>query len=370
MSDTVIKITPSGKNSDSSYQITVGRGLLKRLQALCPLEKYSRIFVLSDTEVWSHWGEHVREGLGKAFSSLLFPPGEGVKTLENAEKACQFLIEHGADRKSLIINVGGGAIGDFGGFVASIFMRGIDFVQVPTTLLSQVDASVGGKVAVNLGGMKNIVGSFHQPKAVLVDTEVLTTLPERELRSGLAEVIKHGFIADRNYLESVRQVSLLEFRTEKSQEVIEGSIRIKAAVVEDDPFENGRRKILNFGHTAGHAFESLSHREGSPWKEGALLHGEAVVLGMVLALRLSVEMKKIETQVLERALEIFRQYGFECSLPSGFDLEMATDIIRADKKNVAGRVHWILLRDLGDAEFDCAVPKDILERCLLRMKES
>ncbi len=291
-----------------------------------------------------------------SFEYLLIkiPPGEQHKNLDTANSIWKQLLQSGADRKSLVLNLGGGVIGDMGGFCASTFMRGIDFIQIPTTLLSQVDASVGGKLGIDLEQVKNMVGVFNDPNMVWIHTDFLTTLPTNEVRSGYAEVLKHSLIKDRKHWDSLPK-DLLPVRWEK---IIYHSVEIKKHVVEKDPLESGLRKILNFGHTIGHAIETLSLQTEAP-----LLHGEAIAKGMVIESAIAHQkamMNKTEFEEIKSRIESI--YG-----PINihrFSFKSILDIARKDKKNVAGQMRMSLVGPIGTCMFDVVVRPQEIEQAL------
>jgi 3-dehydroquinate synthase len=323
----------------------VGSGLLSSLAPR--LERIAgrlprRIFVLTSPEIWALWGETFSASFAEPPIALFLPPGEKHKTLGNVEKLARQMVSAGADRGSLLIALGGGIVGDVGGFLAAIFMRGIPYVQVPTTFLAQVDSSIGGKTGVNLREGKNLIGSFHHPLAVFADIGVLGTLPGRELRAGLMESVKAGIIRDRTLVrfmeEHVDEVLGRDARA--LEKVIAASVRMKADVVNRDERESGLRMILNFGHTLGHAIEQVTRYK-------VLLHGEAVGWGMVGALQLAKRRGTVTTHQAERMESLIHLYGPlpPLKLRAG-KLVAATG---ADKKNVGGVRRFVLPVGIGDS---------------------
>jgi 3-dehydroquinate synthase len=300
------------------------------------------VFVVTSAEIWALWGEAFLSSFAEAPVTLFLEPGEKHKTMASVEKLLRQMAAAGGDRGSLVIAFGGGIVGDVGGFLAAIFMRGIPFVQVPTTLLAQVDSSVGGKVGVNLPEGKNLVGNFHQPRAVFADIGVLGTLPDRELRAGLMESVKAGIIRDRTLVRFMEEHAdeVLGRDPKALERVIAASIRMKAGVVNVDERENGLRMILNFGHTVGHALEQATGYK-------VLLHGEAVGWGMVAALHVARERGTISSRQAERLESLVYQYG---PLPA---LKLrASKVVAAtlgDKKNVGGVRRFVLPVGIGDA---------------------
>ena len=280
---------------------------------------------------------------------LQIESGEENKTIEVCSHLWMALNEFNFDRKALMINLGGGVIGDMGGFVASTFKRGIEFINIPTTLLSQVDASVGGKLGVDLDGVKNIVGMFNNPKAVFVNTDFLETLDGREVKSGFAEVIKHGLIYDESYFSYLEEVepSQLDWT-----DIVNRSIQIKNEVVIEDPKEQGIRKILNFGHTLGHALES--HRLNSGNK---MLHGEAVIVGIIAAAYLSFKKTSFTELDLNRVVQFLKTYYVFDAIKND-ELEPIFSYMTNDKKNENGEIKFVLLNKIGEASFDHTINRD------------
>jgi len=332
--------TPSAK-----YDVVAGSGLIETLTPR--IERVvgrlpRRVFVLTSPEIWALWGEAFQTSFHEPPIVLFLAPGEKHKTLASVEKLARQMAHAGGDRGSLLIAFGGGIVGDLGGFLASMFMRGIPYVQVPTTFLSHVDSSVGGKTAVNLPEGKNLIGAFHHPVAVFADIGVLGTLPDRELRSGLMESVKAGIIRDRTLVRFMEQHvdDVLKRDPKALEKVIAASIRMKAGVVNIDERESGLRMILNFGHTVGHAIEQATGYK-------ALLHGEAVGWGMVAALFLAKQRGTISKPQFERMESLVHLYG---PLPP---LKLrAGKVIAAsggDKKNVGGVKRFVLPIGIGDA---------------------
>jgi 3-dehydroquinate synthase len=342
---------------DRSYPIVVGRGLLGGGFDLSRYVAGPDCLVVSNETVAPLYSQQLANALsGKNLSEVTLPDGEKFKTLETVQLILDQLVATRAGRDCTVVALGGGVVGDMAGFAAACYMRGIAFIQVPTTLLAQVDSSVGGKTGVNHPGGKNLIGAFHQPQMVLIDTDTLVTLPDRELRAGLAEVIKHGAIADPDYfgwLEENMQ-NLLERDATCLAHAIRRSCEIKAAVVAEDETEQGRRAILNFGHTFGHAIEnSLGYGE---W-----LHGEAVAAGMIMAASLS----GLDKGLVDRLRNLVAAAGLPVSPPAVAAARLA-EAMQLDKKVVGKRLRFVLLKDIGDAhvttEFDEAVLEQILAR--------
>jgi 3-dehydroquinate synthase len=332
--------TPSAK-----YNVMAGNGLV---ESLAPrIERVvgklpRRVFVLTSAPIWGLWGQAFLRSFAEAPIAMFLPPGEEHKTLKSVEGLLRQMAQAGGDRGSLLIAFGGGIVGDVGGFLASIFMRGIPYIQVPTTFLAQVDSSVGGKTGVNLPEGKNLVGAFHHPQAVFADIGVLATLPDRELRAGLMESVKAGIIRDRALTRFMEEHAgdVLGRDPKSLEKVIAASVRMKAGVVNLDERESGLRMILNFGHTVGHALEQATHYK-------TLLHGEAVGWGMVAALYLARERGTISRAQFSRLEKLVHLYG---PLPA---LKLRTARVVAasggDKKNVGGVRRFVLPVGIGDA---------------------
>ena len=332
--------TPSAR-----YNVFAGAGLLSQLvprieHIAGPLPR--RVFVLTSPEIWALWSERFCASFAEPPAVLFLAAGEKHKTMASIEKLARQLAAAGADRSSLLIAFGGGIVGDVGGFLAAVYMRGIPCVQVPSTFLAQVDSSVGGKTGVNLPEGKNLVGSFHHPLAVFADSQLLGTLPDRELRAGLMESIKAGIIRDRalvRFMEEHRD-QILARDAKALERVIASSIRIKAGVVNRDERENGLRMILNLGHTLGHAIEQATRYK-------ALLHGEAVGWGMIAAFHLAQRRGTLHRLQAERLEKLVHLYG---PLPP-LKLRAAKLVAASgsDKKNVGGVRRFVLPLGIGDA---------------------
>ncbi len=332
--------TPSAK-----YDVVTGSGLLETLasrieRAVGRLPR--RLFVLTSPEIWALWSKKFLRSFDEPPVTLFLEPGEKHKTMASVERLTREMVKAGGDRGSMLIAFGGGIVGDVGGFVAAVFMRGIEYVQVPTTFLAQVDSSVGGKVGVNLPEGKNLVGNFLQPRAVCADIGVLGTLPDRELRAGMMESVKAGIIRDRTLFRFMEENAdqVLGREPKALEKVIAASIRMKADVVRRDERENGLRMILNLGHTVGHALEQATGYK-------AMLHGEAVAWGMVAALYVARIRRTITGGQMERMETLIYRYG---PLPK---LKVtAGKVIAAtgsDKKNVGGVRRYVLPVGIGDA---------------------
>ena len=326
------------------YPIHIGPGLIDH-NDWPALIRGRHVLVVSDENVAPHYLERVLSRLaGKTIACFILPPGESEKTLARFGEALGELAGIKANRDATVIALGGGVVGDLSGFVAACWMRGIAFVQLPTTLLAMVDSSVGGKTAVDLPQGKNLVGAFHQPAAVIADTGVLATLPARELSAGLAEVVKYGALGDPDFFAwlETHADALLARDAQAISEAIERSCRHKADIVARDETEQGDRALLNLGHTFGHALETAD-------AYGGLLHGEAVAIGMVLAARLSAQSGLAPAQDGERLAALLQRLNLPTAMPPGSDPARLLDLMRLDKKNLSGRLRLILWRGLGQA---------------------
>lgn len=325
-----------------TYCATVERGILERASAHLPAGT-GKVFVVSTEDVWRHQGARLRRGLESFRHELLFlPGGEDQKRLAPLEILAGEMVRRGGDRSSLVIAFGGGVVNDMGGFLASIFMRGVPVIQAPTTLLAQVDAAIGGKTGVNLVEGKNLVGTFHQPLAVLIDPAALDTLPEREYRAGLFEVIKTGVIRSQPLFRMLADQSeqVLARAPEAVDYLIGESVRIKAEVVSADEREGGLRRILNFGHTIGHALEAeTGYRR--------FLHGEAVAFGMRAAVYLAESTGYLSAEDSVDILEVIERYGPVPPL-EGIAAEALLRRLTSDKKTVQGRIHFVLPVRIGE----------------------
>lgn len=347
-----------------SYSIKIGKGLLGKLGPECRnLDLGKRCAIITDTRVGRRYGAAAVKSLRAAgFDpvTLTFTAGEQQKNLRNVQACYDQLATHRLERKSFVVALGGGVVGDLGGFVAATYLRGVPFVQVPTTLLAQVDSSVGGKVGVNLKAGKNLVGAFHQPRLVLCDLDTLETLPSREYRAGLAEVIKYGIIWDAKlFRELEREMPALLTRNPVTlSRVIARSCQIKAAVVAQDEREGGLRAILNFGHTIGHAIEAVS-------RYGTFLHGEAISIGQVAAARISAEQLGLAEHHLTRITKLFQAAGLPVRLAAPPAMQRRLlDAMQLDKKVSGGKIQFVLAARIGSVKYGCRVSPQSLKHAV------
>ncbi|MCU0430246.1 MAG: 3-dehydroquinate synthase [Cytophagaceae bacterium] len=339
------------------HEVRVGNSIETFLSEFLQAHRYSKLAVLCDENTYQHCFPRIRPLLPSGTLLMQIPSGEEAKTLDSCQRIWEFMTHAGLDRKALLINLGGGVIGDMGGFCASTYKRGIDFIQLPTTLLSQVDASVGGKLGIDFSTpgnqiYKNHIGVFNQPQTVLIDTTFLQTLSPRELRSGFAEVIKHCLIADG---EKWNQIKTQDFKSLDWPDIVQHSVDIKKQITTADPHEKGLRKILNFGHTLGHAVESFF----LPTKR-KLLHGEAIAVGMISEAYLAMKLGYIQPEELgEISSYILRVYD-KVEIKDS-EIKKIIPLTRQDKKNENDLVLFSLLEKVGKANFNIALDDEQME---------
>ena len=354
-----------------SYDVHVANGLLESVgYHINRLRLEGKAALISDSNVYPLYGEQVKQSLeeaGFSVSSHIFPAGEQSKNLQTIETLADEMIAAGHDRSSFVVALGGGVVGDMAGFLASIYYRGIPFVQVPTSVMALVDSSVGGKTAVDVAGGKNLLGAFHQPRAVLADPMTLMSLPTRVLREGMAEMVKHAAIRKPSMLATLRELATeldLGFSLNTLQrlpDIIAENIEIKARVVEADEKETqGVRAFLNFGHTLGHGIEA-----SVPY--GELLHGEVVSLGMRAALYISRKRAGLSERAEKDILTTLKALDLPLVLPAGVDIEKALAKVATDKKFVGGNIRFVLLKAAGDPLFSPEVTQDDLKEALLHL---
>jgi 3-dehydroquinate synthase len=349
-----------------SYEVLLENGLLARTgKQLARILKTHRVFVVSVPPVRRRWAKVLLGSLEEAgfeAQMLEMPDGEKAKRLATLERLAERMVKLGADRGAACIALGGGVVGDVTGFLASIYMRGVDVVQVPTTVLGQVDAAIGGKTGVNLKAGKNLLGTFHQPRAVLIDPNVLTTLPSREYRAGLYESLKCGIIGDPELfrLFELRRREILDRDRAVLEKVIADSVRLKASVVSADEREAGLRQVLNLGHTIGHALEAETG-----YKQ--LLHGEAVAWGLIAATRIALMVKKLDEESGQRIISAVLGFG----KPPGMKIDAVSVFrrLRSDKKTRDGVVHFILPRAIGKVEIVDDVPEAVVRAVVNEIRE-
>ena len=358
--------------ADRSYDILVGRGLLSQIGP----EAAARVaggkaegrqaMIFSDHRIYRRYGKGAAQSLGEAgfqVHVLTISHGEKQKTLASVQRFYQALYDHSADRRTVVVALGGGVLGDMAGFAAASYARGLDFVQVPTTLLAQVDSSVGGKTGVNFGSAKNLIGAFHQPRLVVIDPDTLQTLPVRERRSGLAEVIKYGIIGDKDFFSLLeREVGgLLDLTSPHLEHVLAHSCALKARVVEQDEREGGLRAILNFGHTVGHALEAVTQYQ-------TYTHGEAIALGMVSAAFVGEEVGATMPSDTAAVIALLRAAGFGVRLDESHSVDEIVRLLAWDKKSVGGSARFVLMEEIGRATPGHQVPEAAIRKALERQQ--
>jgi 3-dehydroquinate synthase len=341
-----------------SYPINIGADLIDRPELFKACEKSSSIYIVTNTTVAPLYAERLTKTLGtfgKTVRTIVLPDGESYKDWKNLQLIFDDLLKFGADRQTMLVALGGGVIGDMTGFAAASFMRGVRFIQVPTTLLAQVDSSVGGKTGINHPLGKNMIGAFHQPVAVIADLNTLKTLPARELSAGLAEVVKHGAIADAQFLDWIEANAkpLLACDTDAMSHAVLRSCEIKSAVVSADEREGGIRATLNFGHTFGHAIEA-----GMGY--GEWLHGEAVGCGMVLGADLSCRLNYITRAEADRLKKIIQSMNLPIAPPK-FGGKRYLELMQVDKKTESGQIRYVVLEKIGKAQIQGVPDTQVLE---------
>jgi 3-dehydroquinate synthase len=344
-----------------SWPIIIGVGIIGDLRDFLNFNEYSSIILVTDVITEKLYGQQVMKALeatGKRVLTFTIPGGEGSKSLKEAERGYKFLMESNVDRKALLCVLGGGVVGDLGGYLAATYLRGIDYIQVPTTLLAQVDSSIGGKVGVNFGEKKNMVGSFYQPKAIISDVALLQSLPADEMQNGIAEVIKYGLAMDGELFYNLAKRGKGEFTALQLRDIVERCAYLKAKVVEEDETEqSGERAILNFGHTIGHAVEAIASLHGPSH------HGKAVAIGMVGAAKISERTDMLDRKSVQKIEEVLAQF----SLPTRCPEMMPDDLIEAirfDKKVTQGQARWVLLKGIGQGVVNCIVKESIIREVL------
>jgi 3-dehydroquinate synthase len=342
------------RTPNASYQAVVEPGILARTANYLPAQA-GKLFVVTTEDVWRLHGPTLEPSLaGRPHATLLFPGGEERKRLSSVETLAEQMVSGGGDRSSIVIGFGGGIVTDLAGFLAAIFMRGVPVLQIPTTLLAQVDAGIGGKTGVNLVSGKNLAGAFHQPLAVLIDPNVLATLAEREYRAGLFEVLKCGVIRSPGLFRLLadRREAVLALQPEVVLEMIGESVRIKAEVVSADERESGLRRILNFGHTFGHALEAETGYT-------RYLHGEAVAFGMAAAVHLACRTGRLPESEGKAIIDAIAQYG-PVPPTAGISAERLLARLRSDKKTLQGAVHFVLPERVGQVSVVSGIPEAVV----------
>ncbi len=344
----------------SSYDIHIGQGLIEKSGLIASTIKGNKVFIVSNKTIAPLFVDPIKNQLQDfEVSVFLLPDGEQYKTLQHLEAVIAALLTHQHNRHTTIIAVGGGVVGDTAGFAAAIYQRGIDFIQIPTTLLAQVDSSVGGKTAVNHPLGKNMIGAFHQPRAVIIDTATLQSLPPRELSAGLAEVVKHGILADSRFFDWLERNAeqLLNLDEVAIRHAVRRCCEIKAGIVSADEKESGVRATLNLGHTFGHAIET--HEGYGNW-----LHGEAVATGLVLAADLSMRTGRISRLDAGRVKSLLQRLRLPVCPPEGLGAEKFIELMQLDKKATDSGIRFILMDAIGEVSIIDGVDPTQLEKTL------
>lgn len=341
------------KAASHQYEVVIGEGILAEASTKYAEQftKTDKIVVLTDERVWALQGSYFEKAFKYSFELYIMPAGEACKTFENFEKVQTFMLEKKCTRKSIIVAFGGGAVGDLAGFVAATYMRGISFYQVPTTILAH-DSAVGGKTAINHRLGKNIIGAFHQPDAVLYDATLLDSLPEGEVRSGMAEVVKHAMISDAAWLSELMQTKVTELSKKTLVDYLAKGVAVKANIVEQDETEQSVRKYLNLGHTYGHALEAAAGY-------GRLAHGEAVMLGLVYCLLFSERYGKLTRDFTAQFYKFAADSGYPFAQVAEYPFEELAEFMLKDKKADYGELQFVLLDEIGKP----FVQKVTLEEC-------
>jgi len=346
------------RSGSDSYDIVIGDGVLDRLPVIIQAQDgVDRCVIITDSNVNLLYGEMVKERLkqiGAPLDVIEIPAGESSKSMNAVLEVARQLIDLNASRKSLLIALGGGVVGDLAGFVASIYKRSVPFVQVATTLVAQVDSSMGGKTGIDLPEGKNLLGTFYQPRAVLIDLSFLKTLSDKDFKNGLAEIIKYGIISDEEMFALLEQErdAVLERQVSVMKTLVERSCGIKAHIVEMDEQEGGLRRILNFGHTIGHAMEAAS--------DYRLTHGEAVAIGMVAAAKISHRLDYLDERSCERIVDVIKHYGLPTEIPGDFDTKEILGFTARDKKAVGARLYFVLIKKIGVPFVTAQVPSNMM----------
>ena len=357
----VIKVDIPGK----SYEIVIAPGSLDNLgKQMASLKLGKKVLLVSNPMIFKHYGERAIASLQNAgfeVTSYNLPPGERYKTLNSIQKIYDIALHNRLERSSTMVALGGGVVGDMTGFAAATWLRGINVVQIPTSLLAMVDSAIGGKTGVNHPHGKNLVGAFHQPSFVLIDPEVLKTLPAREFRAGMAEVIKYGVIWDAELftqLEASKHLDQLRYvKSDLINYILTHSCQAKADCISKDEKESGLRAILNYGHTIGHAVESLTNYR-------LFKHGEAVGTGMIAAGEIAVKLGLWQKANTERQNALIKKSGLPTQLPAGLDIQAIIDALQLDKKVKSGKVRFVLPTQIGEVKVTDEVPTDIIRQVL------
>lgn len=360
------------KSVDHSYPIIIKSGIFDEIGQVMADYAVSGWAIVSDNKVARLYGDKLLRALrrgGKKVELFSFPAGERSKSRNTKATIEDAMLSAGFGRDSAVIALGGGVTGDLAGFVSATYMRGIPYIQVPTTLLAMVDSSIGGKTGIDVGAGKNLIGAFHQPVAVFIDPQLLSTLPKKHIRNGMAELVKHAVIADKHFFSFLEEnlERIVELDGSLLEKALKRSCEIKAEVVEKDEREGGLRQILNYGHTVGHAIEKLSGYR--------ILHGEAVAVGMMVEGLISCEMGYMEIAELQRQNKLLRQLGFSARILGRFEVDHIISVMGTDKKVRAGKIRMVLPKRIGEmaschGEWSHPVRKNLLVRAITRISEA
>ena len=336
-----------------SYDIRIGENIFSAAADFISAKNFTKVLLVTDANVAALYADKF-----SGWDVAVIPAGETSKNLREAENLYTRAINSRLDRKSAIVALGGGVVGDLAGFVAATYLRGVNFIQIPTTLLAQVDSSVGGKTAVNHRLGKNLIGAFYQPKAVFIDIATLKTLPEREIKAGLGEVVKYGVISDADFFSYLERSvdKILSRDAETLTQIVRRSCEIKAEVVSADEKESGLRRILNFGHTIAHAVEEETGYE-------KYCHGEAVAIGMIGAAKISAKIGSVDAETVARLENLIARLGLK-TYCTGVNVDKIYSALFRDKKTVGGKINWVLMKTLGTVEISDAVPEEIIRDAL------
>ena len=352
------QLTYSVPSKKINTPICIGKDVFDKIKSIAPLNKYSSVLTIVDENVSRHWSDRLHKIIGKGASSYTIPSGEKNKSLATVEKIWAILSKKGFDRNSLIINIGGGMVCDIGAFAASTYMRGIDYIQVPTTLLAQADAAIGGKTGFNFNGLKNTIGTFSSPIAIISDTSFLSTLPKRDLNSGFAEIIKHALIADKDLFNFLLKKNFASLNGKQLDKTLLLSTHIKCEIAGKDPYEKKERKKLNFGHTVGHAVEMACQDSPTP-----LLHGEAVAIGMIAEARMSFLLGNLSEKKFKDIENLINKAGQPNKVSATYKNAILKKML-ADKKNVSKQIRWVFLKDIGKVKVDVTLSDKIVNEGL------
>ncbi len=349
------KLKVNVKGKDKKYEIQIGENIIENIGDFFEFEKYSSVFIITDSNVEELYLEKVEDYLNLEYKnlnvhSMSFRAGEKSKNLQTVSKIYKEMVSARIDRSSLVLNLGGGVVSDLGGFVASTYLRGIDFINVTTTVEGIVDASIGGKTGVDFEDLKNYIGTFAQPKLVIMDLNTLDTLEQDVFISGFGEILKHGLIRDSKYFNYVGSKNPLKWKRSELAKIFMDSCKIKKDIVEEDEREKGVRKLLNFGHTVGHAIESLSLKTSKP-----LLHGQAVAIGIVAEAKISELMGYISGSEFTKIRETIESTALPVRYNGKVTFKEVFQLMQKDKKTEWGYVHWTLLKKIGEGDINIEV---------------